>query len=116
MKSSAWILIFVILFCILTALCLFLYHPAKAVSAEIYSDGALVRTVSLQQDETFTIESAYGSNTITVAQGKLAVTAASCPDHVCMSRGYTSGGLDIICLPNRLVIHFTGDSIDAVLG
>ena len=71
-------------------------------------------TVDLLVDQEFTID---GRNTITVQDGKIAVTWADCPDHYCMKRGYCSGGTDIVCLPNRLVIEFLGDQeVDAAIG
>ena len=47
----------------------------------------------------------------------IAVTAATCPDHYCMHRGFCDRGTQIVCLPNRLVIRFLGEqNIDAVAG
>ena len=57
----------------------------------------------------------YGD--LAVKDGKIAVTQATCPDHYCMKRGFCHSGADIVCLPNRLVIHFTAaQEIDAVIG
>ena len=58
-----------------------------------------------------------GTNTVTVKNGKVAVTEADCPDHYCMKRGYCDSGAQIVCLPNRLVLTFTGASeVDGVAG
>lgn len=117
MKTRTWILIFVVLFLIFVGLALSISRSSPAQEAEIYSNGALVRTVRLDKDQVFTIDSAYGSNTITISGGKLAVTEATCPDHICQDRGYCAGGLDIVCLPNRLVVHFVGGAnVDGVIG
>ena len=49
--------------------------------------------------------------------GKIAVTEATCPDHYCMKRGFCASGMDIVCLPNKLVIHFIGEqTVDAAAG
>ena len=89
-----------------------------ADTAQILSDGQILRTVSLNVNQKFTIEAANGGyNTVTVQDGKIAVTEASCPDHYCMHRGFCSGGTDIVCLPNKLVIQFVKQQeIDAAVG
>ena len=114
MKTKFWIM----LFGAAAATCLFLSLPLlrteQARFAKISSKGVEVKTVDLLVDQEFTID---GKNTITVQDGKIAVTWADCPDHYCMKRGYCSGGTDIVCLPNRLVIEFQGDqAVDAAIG
>ena len=91
-----------------------LLRQDQARFAEITSRGELVNTVDLMIDQEFTVD---GKNTVTVEDGKIAVTWADCPDHYCMKRGYCSGGTDIVCLPNRLVISFLGEQeVDAAIG
>ena len=81
------------------------------------SDGKLLYTLDLRVDQTRTVDSSFGTNVITVSGGKIAVTEATCPDHYCMKRGFCSGGAQIVCLPNRLVIRFGGTpEIDAAVG
>lgn len=114
MKTKYWIIGFALLavVCLLCAIPLLQNQPAFA--ARIYSDGELVKTVSLGVDQEFSV---HGHNTITVEDGAIAVTQADCPDGYCMKRGFCSGGADIVCLPNRLVIQFTDDlGVDGVVG
>lgn len=76
--------------------------------AEIYSNGRLVRTVELgdtSQVYVLYVETDGGSNTVTVENGTLRVTAASCPDGVCIKQGRLTRAAPIVCLPNRLVIQ-----------
>ncbi len=119
MKSKYWLILLaaVLLVCIGVSIWLFLPKEA-ANTAQIWSDGKLVKSLSLQEETEFTVESAYGTNVITVKDGKLAVTQASCPDHYCMHRGFCSdSGQQIVCLPNRLVIKFVGQAeVDGVAG
>ena len=119
MKSWKWAVILVVVM----ALCavggyFILTGNQDADTAQIISDGQIVRTVSLQTDQAFTIEAKNGGyNVVTVQDGKIAVTGASCPDHYCMHRGFCSGGTDIVCLPNKLVIRFLKQQeIDAAVG
>ncbi len=118
MTTRRWILLLGSLFVLLCVLSIFVLAPhGGAASAEIWSEGKLVKTVSLMQNQSFVIESTNGANTVTVQGGKIAVTQATCPDHYCMKRGQCDSGPDIICLPNRLVIKFSQASgLDAVAG
>ena len=97
---------------------LFLVPGEAASHAEITREGKLLKTVDLRIDQTFTVEADGGGyNIITVKDGKIGVTEATCPDHYCMHRGMCSSGAQIVCLPNKLVITFVGaPEIDGVVG
>lgn len=117
MKTKTWVALLALLLLVCGGLSLILLRPQEAAYAEISSQGQVVKTVDLRIDQSFTVSTATGSNTVTVRDGKIAVTEASCPDHYCMDRGYCSGGAQIVCLPNRLVIRFLGEqAVDAVAG
>ena len=117
MKTRYWVLLLSGLLLVCGLLGFWLLQPGEADFAEVYSDGELLYRLDLRVDQTKTVAGAYGTNVITVREGKLAVTQADCPDGYCMDRGYCSGGAQIVCLPNRLVIRFinTGE-IDGVVG
>jgi len=117
MKTKNWILMLgtVLLLCL--GLSLLLLSGQVSDRVEVWSDGELVQTLSLLEDQTLKVESKWGSNTVTVLAGKVAVTQADCPDGHCMARGYCDSGLAIICLPNRLELRFPGkQSQDSVVG
>ena len=118
MKTRTWIVLFAVLLLLCGGLSFYMLTPGEAAGfARITSHGEVVNTVSLHLDQQFTVETEAGSNTITVKDGKIAVTEASCPDHYCMKRGFCNSGSDIVCLPNRLVITFLGEQeIDMVVG
>ncbi len=114
MKTKYWVAIFTVV----AAVCIFLSLPLlrqeEAAFARIVSKGEVVKTVDLAIDQEFTVDS---KNTVTVRDGKIAVTWADCPDHYCMKRGYCDRGTDIVCLPNRLVIEFLSEqTVDAAVG
>ena len=112
MKTKYWVLGFLVLAVVCATASLPLILGEDALQAEIYSDGKLVKTVVLSVDQEFTVD---GKNTVTVQDGKIAVTWANCPDGYCVRRGFCSSGGDIVCLPNRLVIKFVDEQeIDAV--
>ena len=114
MKTKYWIFLFAVLAAVCIVFSLPLLAQEQAAYAEIRVDGELVKTVDLSVDQEFTVN---GKNTVTVRDGAIAVTWADCPDHYCMKRGYCTGGTDIVCLPNRMVISFVGEQeIDAAVG
>ena len=87
----------------------FLSLPSGKHTAEITSDGKVIRTIELHTapDEVFTVESAHGTNTVTVKNGTISVTEASCPDKICVDHGeLRTEMLPIVCLPNKLIITF----------
>ena len=118
MKSKFWCIILVMILVISAAVSIPIFLPSDdAAWAEIRSNGDLIRKVNLNIYQEFTIPCSDGFNTVTIKDGKIAVTDASCPDRYCMERGFCSGGTAIVCLPNRLVIQFIGDQeIDGQIG
>ena len=117
MKTKHWIFVIGGILALCIALSVAFLRGGEAQYAQVFSDGKLVATLSLAVDQEKTIESEYGINVVTVKDGKIAVTHADCPDGYCMKRGFCSGGAQIVCLPNRLVIRF-GDQqeVDAAAG
>ena len=117
MKNKYWILIFGVLFALCLAMALLPSLDAPAEMAQVKYGNSFL-TVRLDEDQEFTIASDDGGyNIVTVKDGKIAVTEASCPDHYCMARGFCNSGTQIVCLPNRLVIEFLGEAeIDMVVG
>lgn len=85
---------------------------SQATVAEIYLDGALIRQVSLSEDGEFTVTGDY-ENTVTVRDGKIAVTRSDCPGGDCVHSGWIgSRGRSLVCLPNRLEIRVVSASGD----
>ena len=117
MKNRYWIMIIGAIF----VLCLgMLLIPAKsdpAVRAQVSSEGKVIRIVELNMDQQFTVTTGDGYNTVTVKDGKIAVTEADCPDHYCVKQGFCNAGAQIVCLPHKLVISFLGENeVDGAVG
>ena len=117
MKTKHWALLLGAVFLLLAGIVSWQYLGAKTAShAEIWVDGVLTQAVDLSRDGEYRIESAQGWNQLTVSGGKLAVTAASCPDGDCVRCGAKNSGAPIVCLPNRLSIRFSDDGgVDGVV-
>lgn len=119
MKSRNICIFIFLLLAICIGLSLFLMIPREPKpAANIISCGKTVQTVSLTENASFDIETINGGyNRVVVRDGKISVTEANCPDHVCMSFGWCSDGIPIVCLPNQLIIEFPGGDItDSVSG
>lgn len=97
----------------------FLPGRSKAPSqAEVYLNGQRVETLILSKDQVFTITGQY-SNTITVKDGRIAITASDCPGSDCVHSGWvSSSGRSIVCLPNGLEIRVIAQSgdVDFIVG
>ncbi len=119
MKTKYWVALLTATLLACAGLCIPLLFPGEAAPyAEIISDGQLIQVVDLKiRQEIHVATDNGGENTITVRDGKIGVTQANCPDHYCMERGMCSSGMQIVCLPNRLIIRFRGQqSVDSVTG
>ena len=118
MKTKTWAMILGLLLAVCVVTSFLLLQPGEtAHRVEILSEGKVLYTLNLNVDQEITVTTDRGTNTITIRDGAVAVTEASCPDHYCMHRGYCTGGAEIVCLPNRLVIRFLGaQEIDGVSG
>ena len=117
MKTKYWIALLAVFLILCIGLSLLTMGGKAASRAQIVSDGKVIRTVDLALDQEFTVETEGGYNVVTVKDGKIAVTEASCPDHYCMARGFCNSGAQIVCLPNKLVIEFLGEGeLDFVVG
>ena len=90
--------------------------------ADIYQDGVLIQSIPLlssKESTTFRIEGKDGAfNEIEVQGTQIGMTNASCPDHLCVHRGFLSNSqIPITCLPNRVVIRIRparpSDELDA---
>lgn len=115
---------------LLTLACiLWIARPASpnTAVADIYQNGLLLRSIPLEDGKepfSFTVTGANGSfNEITVRDGRIGISSASCPDKLCMRQGYIPDKdtqypfidkdmqypfislLPIVCLPNGLVIQ-----------
>ena len=118
MKTKIWVILLAVLLVVCGGLSFWLLGKGDAASSvEIWSDGVLIDTWSLRVDQSITVGYGDGYNVVTVKNGKVAVTEATCPDHYCMKRGFCDSGVQIVCLPNRLVLKFVGEqTVDAVVG
>lgn len=119
MNTKTWIVFLGLILAVCLGISVVLLQPGDTAGyAEISSQGEVLKTVDLRIGQEFTVTTPDGGvNTVTVRDGRIAVTHANCPDSYCMAKGFCNRGTPIVCLPNRLVIRFLGEQvIDAVVG
>lgn len=119
-KNVKTLALFLSAFLILvTAACLlYLLMISKSYDscvADIYQDGQLLESISLEQvQESYIIEikgdSGY-TNRIEVQHGKIGIVWADCPNRLCVHMGFLeTPAIPIVCLPNKLVIRLRPES------
>ena len=114
-------LLAILLVLLLAVVCFLAFLPKgsdEAAMAQIYQDGRLVMTVSLEQDQQFSIDGDY-TNIVTVKDGQVTITQSNCPGQDCVHSGAIhSPGRSLVCLPNALEIRVVSGSsdVDFVVG
>ncbi len=113
-SNTLWIILFLVL-AIISVLIIFIMNSVKTAgkTAKIYSNNRLVRTVSLNNDDEFTIENGKNYNIIRIRNGKISVCEADCKNQICVNQGEIDNDLfPIVCVPNRLVIRVESETQD----
>ncbi len=72
-------------------------------------DGALLMELPLGEDARIVLGEEGHTNTLVIENGTAQVTAADCPDQICVRQGAVRfAGESIVCLPHRLVVTVEG--------
>lgn len=100
----------------LIILLVFLLVPfSKGEQVNVFVDGELKYTYSLNEDIEIKVEADGGVNTIRILDKKVSVIFSNCSNQNCVRQGEIfRGGERIVCLPHKLVVEITGGEIDAV--
>ena len=89
-------------------------------AAVVTIDGEEVMRLPLDEDAQIVLGEGGHTNTLVIENGKVRMTQASCPDHVCIKQGEICyDGEMIVCLPNMTVVTVEGGEgrgVDAVAG
>ncbi len=86
--------------------------------AVVTVDGVLVATLPLSIEARLPVGAERGFlNVVEVADGRVRVVDADCPDRLCVRQGWIRyDGESIVCLPHKLVVSIRGggQDLDAV--
>lgn len=96
---------------------IFLCNFSSGDIAEISVGGEVVKTVSLNKDDSFSV----GNVSFEVRDGEIFATSSPCHDKICIKTGGIKNvGETIICLPERVSVRIVGksesDSADIIVG
>ena len=115
MKTKTWIVLFSALALVCLALSLIFLSAPAGNRAMVYSENKLVLELDLSKDGEYQVENGENRNILTVKDGKICVSSASCPTQDCVKCGAKNSGAPIVCLPNRMVIEFANtEDLDAL--
>lgn len=95
-------------------------NPDGDACVKVTVDGKVYGTYTLSKDDTIEIKNVDGdvTNTLVIKDGVADVTAADCPDHLCVKqKAISKEGESIICLPNKVVVTVksnTKSDIDSI--
>jgi len=72
----------------------------------IQVDGAVVHKTSLRETHSISVHGTHGRLMVEIREGKVAITQAECPNHICVKTGWRShSGEIIVCVPNNTVVR-----------
>lgn len=120
-KRNTYLFLLVLLAIIGVGFLIQIYFFGKTgATAIIEQDGETISELDLSKDTELVLDDGNGgSNTITVKNGKIAVTDANCPDLVCVHTGSISQTGEVIaCLPHKLIITISekkNSDLDAIV-
>ena len=117
-KGDVLAVVLVALLAVLVAVCFIPRNSSAPVVEEIYQAGKLLKTLPLDQDTTLEISGLY-TNTVSVKNGQIAITASDCPGEDCVHSGaIRSSGRSLVCLPNEVEVRVVAQTsdVDFVVG
>lgn len=116
MNKSDIKLVLILLGISVIGIIVFKFFSKSGGSALVYHDGVLIKTIDLSINDRYVVNGDNGDVVIVVNDGKIKVDSENSPLHLCSRQGYISNTYEsIVCLPNKIVINISGDSLDAVV-
>lgn len=83
----------------------------KGGTVEVYVDGELTYSYSLDKNRTFEVDCDNGKNVVEIKDGKVSVIDADCNNRACVkSKAISKKGEQIVCLPHKLIVVIKGGS------
>lgn len=101
-KGDALIIVLCVLICVV--LFAFSFMPGENLTAEIYSDGEIVKTQKLSEIEEEYSFSVSGCE-LKLSKDAVSFVSSDCPDKLCIKHGVLSKkGDTMACVPNKVVV------------
>ena len=82
-----------------------LLYSKAGDTVEITVDGTLLKTLPLDTDTSYTIQTKDGINELEIRDGSVNITEADCPDKLCVhQKAISKQGETLVCLPHKTVV------------
>lgn len=105
-KAADIILLVVVLVIALIGIIYIMSTRKPGARVVISIDGEVVEEFELSKDHEYQVVTDYGENQVVIKAGEVDITAADCPDKVCVNHvPIDNAGETIICLPHKLVVE-----------
>lgn len=105
--------IFIILAFFGMAVLFFVFNKIMAESGDtvfVYVDETVYAEYDLSKDNQYEINTEYGKNVITIKDGHVSISSASCKNQVCVNHNpISTSNESIICIPNHLVVRIKSE-------
>ncbi len=111
-KSDIKLILIIFLFSFLIYI---IFNSNNSSKAYVYFNNDKILTIDLNKNEIYSVMGLNGEVQIEVKNNKLRVIKEESPLHLCSSEGFKNKG-SIVCLPNKIVITFDSDELDAIVG
>lgn len=111
-KSDIKLILIILIF---SFLLLIFMNDKKSNYALVYYDNKEILKIDLTINDSYSVKGFNGEVIIEVNKGKLRVKKEDSPLHICSKQGFTDKG-SIVCLPNKIVINFETEELDAIVG
>lgn len=111
-KYDIYLVLFVL---IVSCLLLIFVNRNSSNYAYVYYDNKEVLKIDLSKSGNYKVEGFNGEVLIEVKENKLRVSKENSRLHLCSHQGWMNSG-SIVCLPNKVVINFENDELDAKVG
>lgn len=107
MKKNDWMLLGIIVSVAIMIIGMrYLLKDQGQAYVTLRIDGEIVETYLLSEDRE--IDTEGDTNHISIKNGQVDMTSATCPDQLCVHQKAISGNNEsIICLPNRVIVQIT---------
>ena len=98
--------------CAITYTTLFARRAEQGKRVIVEIDGQVVREFSLSEEvESVRFDTPHGYNILNIADNRVRISEADCPDKLCVLTGWRQQvGQVIVCLPHRLIVRIVGDN------
>lgn len=105
-KNDIFLIAGILFLAIAIAAAYFIAYPQNGDMVQVSVDGLAVKTFPLNQNTSYTIRAkADEENILEIKDGYARITAANCPDKLCVhQRKISKQGETLVCLPHKVVV------------